>query len=473
MVPRPAARQIVASAPRAAETRVLAAPTTSAGLLFVKPCQALLVPTNSIRGAAPVQVQAVVASPAPGRASRSQGSATLGLPSARHRSQSAGAVSALQLIPEEGESSVEDSLEETRMVADVAQASEPQSAARVVGAAGSQSAPSPAALPPTRIAPLRPTETKAKRWTLSQLAELRVLSSGLRWLHQELVVKQPELEILELPKRPDGTLKVIQASFLKRLLSGALELKGCLESDVSAAHLDLRQLSLEQLLCLKVQNLDFQTSSASHVAHNNFLDSLEAHICERLTRRGLCSTASPSAQRLLGRRLLLILGAVVLLREGWGSGCRNSIPEYWAVEVDPSAWQGLKAVLFQPRTLTVQLLAGAADWAMAVGKDQLVAVVSESSAGAGCGRRFQWEIAGLDPCKDDIPAACSSSDASAKEELVKVLRARLSPRGEAMEAAIRATPRPLRAKARPPRKSLEVSAGRVRASVAQIDRGAR
>lgn len=378
----------------------------------------------------------------------------------------------MQLIPEEGESSVEESLEESRLVVDIAQASEQQPAARVVGAAGSQSPPSPAALPPTRIAPLRPTESKAKRWTLSQLAELRVLSSGLRWLHQELVVKQPQLEILELPKRADGTLKVIQASFLKRLLSGALELKGCLESDVSAAHLDLRQLSLEQLLCLKVQNLDFQTSSASHVAHSNFLDALEAHICERLTRRGLCSTASPSAQRLLGRRLLLVLGAVVLLREGWGTGCRNSIPEYWAVEVEPSAWQGLKAVLFQPSTLTVQLLADAADWAMAVGKDQLVAVVSESSAGAGRGRRFQWEIAALDPGKEDIPAACTSSGASAKEELVKVLRARLSPRGEALEAALRATPRPLRAKARPPRKSLEVTAGRVRASVAQIDRGA-
>eukprot|EP00439_Symbiodinium_sp_Y106_P030407 s2091_g3.t1 len=170
-------------------------------------------------------------------ASRSQGSATLGLPSARHRSQSAGAVSALQLIPEEGESS--DSLEETRMVADVAQASEPQSAARVVGAAGSQSAPSPAALPPTRIAPLRPTETKAKRWTLSQLAELRVLSSGLRWLHQESGGRLPRQKPVHVPKFRVAHLSIPCCRAALKILAAEMEVQ--LKYRFTFIHVELPQ----------------------------------------------------------------------------------------------------------------------------------------------------------------------------------------------------------------------------------------
>mmetsp|Transcript_28594 Transcript_28594/g.64459 ORF Transcript_28594/g.64459 Transcript_28594/m.64459 type:complete len:440 (-) Transcript_28594:150-1469(-) len=399
---------------------------------------------------------------------------------ARHRIDGAGAP--LQLIPEEGESSVEESPEATTSM--LSQAGDSQ---KDTVAAGSR--PSPAIWAWPRSKENRPpadsnAKTKAPshkalaagHWVLDQVSESRVLATGLRWLHEEVVTNGPQLELLDLPTRPDGKLKVIQASFLRRLLQGALELKGCLESDVSAAQWDLRQLSLEQLLCLRVQNLDFHTASESHSAHNNFLDALEAHLCERLAQRVLEHVATPSALRLLGRKFLLVLGAVALLREGWGTSC-GALPDNWALELEPSAWQGYCAVLFKPRHLSALLVGEAKDWVQAVGPGQVVAVVCDRTGGGTTNRRLQWEISGLDPGKADIAAACRNKGGmSTQSELAKAIAAKVSPTGAARlhEDAVRAVPRPLRSgqvRPRPPRKSLEALAGKVRASVARIDRG--
>eukprot|EP00913_Durusdinium_trenchii_P009235 g8681.t1 len=126
----------------------------------------------------------------------------------------------------------------------------------------------------------------------------------------------------------------MQVSFLTRLLSGT-EIKNCMESDISAAYLDLRHLTLEQLLSIKMANLDFVTASASHSAHNNFLEAVEAYLSEQLLQRALacCDHVGRQLRAALGRRLLMIMGACALLREGWGS-FQGTFPAYWAAPPD-------------------------------------------------------------------------------------------------------------------------------------------
>ncbi|CAJ1422658.1 unnamed protein product [Effrenium voratum] len=255
----------------------------------------------------------------------------------------------------------------------------------------------------------------------------------------------------------------MQASFLRRLLRGDLEVKGCLESDISAAYLDLRHLSLEQLLSLKMLNLDFATASESHTAHSNFLEALEAQIAARLF-------AAPSATSDLGRRLLLVLGACTLLGEGWGSSSGH-LPDCWALPIPPRG-----AALFRVSSLQVQTDMSQVQW-----PESPVAIVKDTSFGPCRARRFQWEITTVDPGVDDVVAAANAaSNAShAQNDLVKALAARVV-KGSPLDA-LKEVPRPLRSKAcwppacrqptRLPRKSLELTAGKVRQSLERLDRG--
>jgi hypothetical protein len=114
----------------------------------------------------------------------------------------------------------------------------------------------------------------------------------------------------------------MQASFFRRLLNGELELKGCMEGDVSAAQLDLRLLTTEQLLAIRARNLGLLSTSSSHATHCNFLEALDQQLAEKLARQLLRGRASPSSKqgplRALGRRLALALGAADLLADGWG-----------------------------------------------------------------------------------------------------------------------------------------------------------
>jgi len=335
-------------------------------------------------------------------------------------------------------------------------------------------------------APQLPKSQKAHkdRWKIPSIAEHRVIGAGVRRLHQELVCKKKDkgLDLLELPKRLDGSFRVMQASFFRRLLEGQLEVKGCLESDVSAAYMDLKHLSLEQLVAVRAQSVDPISESQSHSAHSNFLDSLDAYLAEKLAGRLLREeSAAPSHMKILGRRLILALGARELLHEGWGSSDSSDssfLPDFWALELEAVAWHGHAAALFHADELWVELPGGSGPdrraWPRATSAKS-VAVVNDISAGAGRAKRLQWEITAVEP--EDVLSAVVPADLGGhqQQQLVKALSARFS-----KQEGIPSVPRPLTSsrlgflaggdsEERRQRPSLAFLHGRVKQSVARID----
>lgn len=325
---------------------------------------------------------------------------------------------------------------------------------------------------------------RPRRWTLANVAEHRVVGAGVRRLHEVLVSQRPDVDLLELPRRPDGSSLVMQASFYRRLLGGRLEVKGCLESDISAAHMDLKHLTLEQLVSIRAESLDFLTSSESHSTHNNFLDSVDGYLAERLVQHGLQGKAEApaSALRALGRRLVLVLGAGQLLRQGWGSsaggvGSRTGfssgtghLPHCWAVELDAALWPsggGHKAALFFAEPLQPSEQHGGSGnssssifrvelpgsnreaWARAAGEGTKVAIACDSSWGTGKSRRLQWEICALDPGVDDIaePGEAAFGSMAQQQALARALATKAAEGSSSpsfvLESLLSKVPRPL------------------------------
>lgn len=294
--------------------------------------------------------------------------------------------------------------------------------------------------------------------------------------------------LLEMPRRKDGAplLMLASASFLQRLIRDRVEVKGCVESDVSSSHMDLRHLTVEQLVAIRVNNIGFSTASESHAAHVHFLESMDAHLCDKLARRLLRGWAGPppqpSALRVLGCRAVLALGAADLLATGWGGSilpysatARAAAmseevwqgelpPPHWGLELDGALWAGRTAALFHTTELWLEVPGGEPSaqeaWAAAAGGAP-VALVADCSSGAGPTKRLQWEIAVVDPAKCDVVAALALLDPKLvqshqhglKEELQEVLvqrggvdhvpRPLRSPRSAALAARARAaSPRP-------------------------------
>jgi hypothetical protein len=317
----------------------------------------------------------------------------------------------------------------------------------------------------------RQAEPEHGRWRLANITEHRIFSAGVQCLHAELVLKKGSKEAsragggyaFEMPRRADGTTLVMQASLFRRLLNGEVELKGCMESDVSAAQMDLRLLSTEQLLVIRARNLGLLSTSTSHTAHCTFLELLDMHLAEKLLRQLLRgrSPAKAGPMRALGRRLILALGAAELLAEGWGqimaesqgqaygacSGIRGSsgcveVPARWALELDAMGWPGRRAALFHTKEFWVEIPAGdqcpELSWRSVRGP---VAAVCDSSSGGGRNVKFRWDVQVLHPARgDDVGAAVTPAlDGAASQQLAKELVATLEQRCQVM-----GVPRPLR-----------------------------
>lgn len=258
------------------------------------------------------------------------------------------------------------------------------------------------------------------RWKLANIAEHRVHASGILKFHTEFVTKLTYhfgvARMMEMPKRADGSSLVMKVNFFQRLLTDRLEVKGCMECDISAAHMDLRHLTLEQLLSIRAKNLDFETASESHGAHNLFLEAIDTHIAEKLGRRMLRGKVSqpvePEALRTLGRRVVLSLGAAEMLASGWGvlgAGSESlpdrspAVPAWWVIELDPAAWSGQHAAVFNATQFGLDLVpCGPLQDNSLMSFPGLMAVVCDSSSGIGKSRRFQWEITLLDQRRDNI-----------------------------------------------------------------------
>lgn len=261
---------------------------------------------------------------------------------------------------------------------------------------------------------------RENRIRLNNLAEHRVFSAGIQRLHKELV-EGADLDLASMPRRKNGTSMVLQASFFQRLLSGKLELRGCLGSEVSGAFRDLRHLLLEQLLHLRLPELDFATASETHGAHSQFLDTVDDLIAEKLVERLWPSQEplkgpQPTSLRGLGRQCILAAGAGELVGQGWGvledstgnSSSDSSVsPHLWSLQLHGQGWGGRRVLLLNTSELKVVLpqdgdLPGPS-WAEAANKSS-VALVGDCTSGTGKNRRFDWAMSMLDPERDDMAA---------------------------------------------------------------------
>jgi hypothetical protein len=277
-------------------------------------------------------------------------------------------------------------------------------------------------------------------WKLANMTEHRVISTGLRRLHSILLDPFAAASLLEFPKRADGSSRILKASFFRRLLSGFLEIQGCLQSDITAAHVDLRYLSLEQLLAIRKPTLDFQTNSDTHNAHSNFIAAIDRLIAEQSVSRLLpqaSSTSQADAWRLLGNRLILILGATELLREGWCEGpeAEALTAPIWALDLDADSWQGHRFALFHTDSLRIDLPSSPEmcnnSWVRNCSCGKKVAViVADKSAGLGNNRRFHWKISLLDPSVDDVVASTLAVERlqsqMSQNDFAEVMNARLA-----------------------------------------------
>merc|ERR1712050_738783 len=99
--------------------------------------------------------------------------------------------------------------------------------------------------------------------------------------------------------------------------------KSCMENDVASAQSDLRYLTLEQLLHIRVPTLNFQTEAFSHSARNSFLETLDKHLFSKIPHRcqrgDLELPGKLEHVHVVGLRITLMVGAAELFKAGWGS----------------------------------------------------------------------------------------------------------------------------------------------------------
>jgi len=245
------------------------------------------------------------------------------------------------------------------------------------------------------------------KWKLTSISEQRVLKAGVTRLHKEQV-KPEVVDAVVFPVRPDGSPLMMQSSFMKRLLTGKLELKSCLESDVSAAQMDIRHLNAEQLLEIRVSTLDFSTDSESHSCHKHFLGMVDTQMFTKLARRFLRGpTLPPDHFYKLGVKMALILGAQQVLNDGWAAQSNDCtaevslIPDCWAAKMDETlAGHGSGIAIFNTKDCWLEVLPDENPDFQQFGKQ--IAVVCDRSVGSGPARRLHWEITAMDPEADDI-----------------------------------------------------------------------
>lgn len=245
---------------------------------------------------------------------------------------------------------------------------------------------------------------------LYNVTEQKVLKAGVTKLHDRLALGTA---VADVPTdTPGSRSKMLGAPYLRRLLSGHVELKQSHESDVCAAQLDVRHLSPEQLLRIRSGTLDLATESQSHSARNSFLTTVDRHLFEKLAKRCLLEEATvgevkPETLHTLGVRLVIVVGAVVLLEEGWGSSFETRelppLPSLWVVQLAEDGWpEDYGWGVFDVDELRMQLLPGEQpDFAAAASGGNVVAV-RDRTTGIGKDRMLSWEIAVFDPSTDDV-----------------------------------------------------------------------
>lgn len=193
----------------------------------------------------------------------------------------------------------------------------------------------------------------ASRLRLCDIAEHRVVRYGIRHLREELAPEGSELPAL--PRRPNGTSRLLQRSFFERLLSEQIELQSSLPSDVAAAQPDLKLLDLEHLLTIRDGCSDFNTDSRSYEVHQAFLEQLERRLQELLAERHLAPQEVMAVSKLklpIGRMTVLAKGVAALLTgqapgaEGFAAAeGPGAVPSLWLLPLSADAFPDHSALL--------------------------------------------------------------------------------------------------------------------------------
>lgn len=322
--------------------------------------------------------------------------------------------------------------------------------------------------PPTRTGSKSVLVTGSKH-KLANVYEHRVIKAGILQSLKAFVV-QPEVDVSQMPCRPDGSPALLASSreFLRRLLAQEIKFEGSMKSDISAAQPDLKRLSLEQLLSIRSETLDFATESTSHTAHTSFLTAVDKHLYEKLARRMLRAGAArlpeqPKPLMTLGYQAILRLGAAFLLQQGWstpptqGSALNSSkevpqlevaVPDLWAIPLDTASWDGCclegpcSLVLMSIRENWLQLIPGDPPNLDVVEEDEHVAVVADQSTGRSKQRLLHWVVHVLDPMAESFVAEMNRAEqpAVATKALSSELSTALKKRATEVAAADVAEP---------------------------------
>jgi hypothetical protein len=270
---------------------------------------------------------------------------------------------------------------------------------------------------------------------VTNVPENKVHEAGILRLYEHIfndpVAKQ---ELTAVPQ------SLLSKSFLQRLLEG-MSLKSFRGSDLSGAQRDLRMLTLEQLLSIRHDSLDFSTAECeAYNSHHNFLRTVELHLFDKLAKQYLrnpsAKDASPSQLYSLGLDVAMVLGVAELLAENDiapedTSASPISSP-IWAFKLDQSEWPGQVAV-FHTSELWIEVLAATGADFSTLASGNLVNVMSDKTTGLGRQRVLDCAIIALDPSIDDLVPEMNRVDRSVHLQLSKEMEAALVRRKQSIE----------------------------------------
>lgn len=135
-----------------------------------------------------------------------------------------------------------------------------------------------------------------------------VFKAGLDGLRMQLGVDN----LLDFPKRPNGTAVLMRQSFFEKIFTGKMEFLDFPTIDISAAQVDVKNLNLEQLLHIRCENREFHLASPGLKTQGDFLgavdSTLEKRVSERLAAGGGVAWAEPSRMSDVVRVVFLLYG---------------------------------------------------------------------------------------------------------------------------------------------------------------------
>lgn len=149
------------------------------------------------------------------------------------------------------------------------------------------------------------------QWKINGLYEQQAIKLGLQ--HLDKTFAGPLTEFL---RRPDGNPLILREQVFRSLLTGGVHLKSMPANDVGAVQRDLQNLTLRQLLRLRVLHLDFNPGGGSSAislqtnTHAAFLDTMDSLLFRKLGQKAAGQVfQGAKLDATLGRELVLLAAA--------------------------------------------------------------------------------------------------------------------------------------------------------------------